>query len=275
MRNMRKYLKIVAILMITNLIMAISVHAQSEGKKNDIIGKEVTYKSGDVALKGYVAYDGSKKAERPAIIIVHEWWGSNEYVRTRARMLAELGYIAMAVDMYGDGKIADDPKTAGEYATPFYKNPAMAKERIEAAVEVLKKYPETNVSKMAAIGYCFGGSMVLNAAKMGMDFKGVVSFHGGLAGVPATTGTTKGKILVCHGGADKFISDDEISTFKSNLDSVKVPYQFIVYPGATHAFTNPEATAKGKKFKMPIEYNEAGDKKSWNDMKTFFKKIFK
>ena len=127
---------------------------------------------------------------------------------------------------------------------------------------------------MAAIGYCFGGSMVLNAAKMGMDFKGVVSFHGGLVTVPAKAGSTKAKILVCHGGADKFISEEDIKNFKGNLDSLKVTYTFIVYSNATHAFTNPDATANGKKFNMPIEYNEAADKKSWNDMKEFFATIF-
>ena len=116
--------------------------------------------------------------------------------------------------------------------------------------------------------------MVLNAAKLGMNFKGVVSFHGGLAGVPASPGVTKGKILVCHGGADKFISDSDIKNFKDNLDAVKVPYTFNTYAGATHAFSNSDATATGKKFSMPIEYNEAADKQSWNDMKQFFTLIF-
>src|SRR4029079_17160087 len=144
--------------------------------------------------------------KRPAIIVVPEWWGCTEYTRMRARMLAELGYIAIATDMYGDGKIADNPTDAQTYATPFYKDPVLGKSRIAAAVNKISTYPQADVNKMAAIGYCFGGSMVLNAAKLGMNFKGVVSFHGGLAGVPATPGTTKAKILVCHGAADKFIS---------------------------------------------------------------------
>jgi dienelactone hydrolase len=127
---------------------------------------------------------------------------------------------------------------------------------------------------MACIGYCFGGSMSLYAAKLGMPFKAVVSFHGGLAGVPAEAGKTTAKILVCHGGADKFISDEEIKTFRQNLDSVKVDYSFISYPGAVHAFSNPQATEMGKKFGIPIEYNEAADKKSWADMTAFFNKIF-
>jgi dienelactone hydrolase len=190
-------------------------------------------------------------------------------------MLAELGYIAIATDMYGEGKIANDPKAAQAYAMPFYNNPKMGLEKIEAAIAKLKEYQQTDVNKIAAIGYCFGGSMVLNASKMGLDLKGVVSFHGGLATVPADKGVVKGKILVCHGAADKFVSAADINAFRQNLDVVGVPYTFIEYPNATHAFTNPDATANGKKFNMPIAYNEAADKKSWKDMQAFLKEIFK
>lgn len=241
-------------------------------KKSSVKGEEITYNDGSVTLKGYVAYDATKKGKRPAVIVVPEWWGNNEYTRMRARMLAELGYIAIAADIYGDGKIAADPGKAQEYAGPFYQNPELGKGRIQAAIDKIKEYNQTDPKRIGAIGYCFGGSMVLNAAKMGMDLKDVVSFHGGLATVPATPGSTKAKILVCHGGADKFISAKDIKQFKHNLDSVRVPYTFIVYPGATHAFTNPESTANGKKFNMPITYNPSADKKSWEDMKMFFKK---
>lgn len=240
-----------------------------------IKGEEITYTAADgTILKSYVAYNENEKGKRPAIIVVPEWWGNNDYSKMRARKLAELGYIAIAVDMYGEGKLAANPTDALAFATPFYKDPQLGKGRLEAAVNKIKEYPQTDATKLAAIGYCFGGSMVLNAAKLGMDFKGVVSFHGGLATVPATAGTTKAKILVCHGGADQFISEADIKNFKSNLDSLKVPYTFNVYPDATHAFSNPDATANGKKFNMPIAYNEAADKKSWNDMKEFFKTIF-
>jgi dienelactone hydrolase len=248
----------------------------AQSRKTAVVGEEVTYKSADgTTLKGYVAYDESKKGKRPAIVVIHEWWGNNDYNRHRADMLAQLGYIAIAADMYGDGKIGNDPKEAGALAGPFYGNPQLAKERIEAAVNKIKEYAQTDASKMACIGYCFGGSMSLTAAKLGMDFKGVVSFHGGLAGIPAETGKTKAKILVCHGAADKFVSEEEIKNFRHNLDSVKAEYTFIAYPGATHAFTNPAATAMGKKFNMAVEYNAAADKKSWEDMKAFFKSIFK
>ena len=240
-----------------------------------IKGEEVTYSSADgTTLKGYVAYNEKQKGKRPAIIVVPEWWGNNDYSRMRARKLAELGYIAIAADIYGNGKIGATPAEAQALATPFYKDPQLGKARIEAAEKKIKSYPETDKDKIAAIGYCFGGSMVLNAAKMGMDFKGVVSFHGGLATVPATKGSTTAKILVCNGAADKFISEADIKNFRSNLDSLQVPYTFIDYPNATHAFTNPASTANGKKFNMPIEYNEAADKKSWDDMKQFFVVIF-
>lgn len=248
----------------------------AQNRRAAVVGEEISYKSADgTVLKGYVAYDEAKKGKRPAIIVIHEWWGNNEYSRHRADMLAQLGYIAIAVDMYGNGKEGPTPKEAGELAGPFYSNPQLAKERIEAAVNKIKEYAETDASQMACIGYCFGGSMSLTAAKLGMDFKGVASFHGGLAGIPAEAGKTKAKILVCHGAADKFISDEEVKNFRHNLDSVKVDYQFISYPDATHAFTNPGSTANGQKFNIPIAYNAAADKKSWEDMKDFFKTIFK
>ncbi len=247
----------------------------AQTRKTSVVGEEITYKSADgTILKGYVAFDEAKKGKRPAIVVIHEWWGCNDYVRQRADMLAALGYIAIAADMYGEGKQGNDPKEAGALAGPFYGNPQLARERIEAAVNKIKGYEQTNAGEMACIGYCFGGSMSLFAAKLGMDFKGVVSFHGGLAGVPAEAGKTKAKILVCHGAADKFVSEEEVNNFRHNLDSVKAEYTFIAYPDATHAFTNSQSTANGKKFNIPIAYNAAADKKSWEDMKVFFKTIF-
>ncbi len=267
---MKKY----SISILTVLFMASVFSINAQNVSPFIKGEEVTYTDGTNTLKGYVAYNENQQGKRPAIIVVPEWWGCNEYTRMRARMLAELGYIAIAADMYGDGKIADNPTDAQAAATPFYKDPQLGKTRIEAAVKKIMEYPQADAEKMAATGYCFGGSMVLNAAKLGMNFKGVVSFHGGLAGVPATTGTTKANILVCHGAADKFISAGEMKNFRDNLDAEKVAYTFKSYEGALHAFSNPNATALGKKYNMAIAYNEAADKQSWNDMKDFFKKIF-
>ncbi len=251
-----------------------SLFTTSAQSGSTVKGEEVTYAVDGVAMKSFIAYDSKKTGKRPAILVIPEWWGNNEYTRTRARMLAELGYIAIAVDMYGEGKVANDPKEAGELATPLYQSPQLDQQRMQGAINKIKQHPQTDTANIAAIGYCFGGSMVLNAAKLGMKLKGVVSFHGGLATVPATAGTTRAAILVCHGGADNFISEEEIKQFKTNLEDMKVPYTFKVYEGATHAFTNPLATATGKKFNMPIAYHEEADKQAWLDMKQFLAKIF-
>ena len=222
---------------------------------------------------GFVAYNDNEKGSRPAIIVVPEWWGLNDYTRSRAKQLAGLGYIAMAIDMYGNGKLGTDPKMAQELATPYYNDPTMAKTHIHAAIEKIKTFPQADTSRIAAIGYCFGGFIVLNAAKLGADLKGVVTFHGGLGGVAPQKDLLKAKILVCHGGADEF-ENPHVAEFKKQMDSVGADYTFKVYPNATHAFSNPAATETGKKFNMPIAYNAAADSASWNDMKEFFKKIF-
>ncbi len=234
----------------------------------------VSYTADTITSKGYVAYDEKKQGKRPGILVVHEWWGLNDYPKKRAKQLAEMGYIAIAVDMYGDGKVAANPQEAMAMATPFYKNPELAKTRLDAAIKKLKKYAQTDTTNIAAIGYCYGGYVVLNAAKLGADLKGVVSFHGSLAGVPPHKDLLKAKVLVCHGEADKFESPQEIAAFKKGMDSVGADYTFKTYANATHAFTNPASTETGKKFNMPIEYNAAADTASWNEMKTFFGKIF-
>ncbi|ANE51754.1 dienelactone hydrolase family protein [Flavisolibacter tropicus] len=237
--------------------------------------ENVTYTEDTVTANGYIVYDAAKEGKRPAVLVVHEWWGQNDYTRSRAKQLAELGYIAMAVDMYGDGKTAANPKEAEAMAMPFYKNPQMTLTRLEAAMNKLKTYPQVDTANMAAIGYCYGGFVVLNAAKLGAPLKGVVSFHGNLSGVQPKKDLLKANILVAHGAADKFVSEAEVAAFKKSMDSIGANYTFKAYPNATHAFTNPAATETGKKFNMPIEYNGAADTASWNDMKAFFATIFK
>jgi len=233
----------------------------------------VSYMLDGTNYKGFVSYDTNVQGIRPAVLVVHEWWGLNDYSRMRAKKLAELGYIAMAVDMYGDGKTGDDPKAAQALATPYYKDPTLAKTRLDAAINKLKTFPQTDTGRMAAIGYCYGGFIVLNAAKLGADLKGVVSFHGDLAGVAVNKDLLKAKILVCHGDSDQFVNP-EVAGFKKSMDSAKVDYTFKHYANATHAFTNPAATENGKKFNMPIKYDAEADAASWNDMKDFFKRIF-
>ena len=181
----------------------------------------------------------------------------------------------MAIDMYGNGKRGDNPDTAGKLAGPFYQNPASAKPYFDAAIARLNKYSQTDTSKYGAIGYCFGGAQVLNMAKMGENFKAVVSFHGNLNAAPAQKDMLKAQILVCHGGADPFVPQAEVDQFKKQMDSIGAKYTFKVYDSATHAFTNPNATAMGEKFKIPIKDNAAADTASWKDMKEFFNTVFK
>lgn len=233
----------------------------------------INYTVDTLKMNSYVVYDETKQGSRPAILVVHEWWGLNDYAKRRARMLAELGYIAMAVDMYGNGRVGNDPAAAQALAMPYYQHPDMAKKIFDAAVAELKKNSNVDQSKMAGIGYCFGGGMLLNFARMGEPLNAVVSFHGSLLGTPANKELTKAEILICHGEKDDFVNS-EVAPFKKQMDSIGAKYTFKSYPNATHAFTNPDATEMGKKFSMPIEYNAAADSASWNDMKDFFVRIF-
>lgn len=248
--------------------------SDSVSTTQDIREDAVTYTSGSTTLKGYVYYDAGNSAKKPIVLVTPEWWGLTEYPKMRARLLAGMGYLAMAVDIYGDGKTADDPDAAGKAAGPFYQNPQEGKARMDAALAKARTYAQADTSKTAAIGYCFGGTMVLNAAKLGSDFDGVVSFHGGLEGVPANKDLLRSKILVAHGGADSFVPESQVAAFRKGLDSIGASYTFKIYPDATHAFTNPDADKKAEKFKMPIKYNGTADTASWNDMKAFLQTLF-
>jgi dienelactone hydrolase len=237
--------------------------------------ENVTYEGDGATMKGYVVYDENNAAARPGVLVVHEWWGLVEYSKMRARELAKLGYVAMAIDMFGNGDTAATPQEAMKATGPYYNDPQKAKRRFDAALVKLKTYSQVDPDKIAAIGYCFGGTQVLNMAKLGDDLKAVVSFHGGLPGVTPARDVTKAKILVCHGGDDKFVSKPQVDQFRKSMDSAGVAYSFKVYPGATHAFTNPASTENGKKFNLPIAYNAAADSASWKDMKEFFDQTLK
>lgn len=238
----------------------------------NVRSEAVTYKDDTTTLQGYIAYDANDSTKRPAVLVVPEWWGVVDYTRKRAEDLAKLGYVAITVDMYGNGKTAANPDEAMKFATPFYQHPDMAKKRFEAALDEIKKHPQVDTSRIGAIGYCFGGSIVLNAARMGENLDAVVSFHGGLQGVTPQKNMLKAKVLVCHGGSDTFVPQSQVDVFKKQMDSVGADYTFKVYPNSTHAFTNPESDANAKKFNMPIAYNAAADSASWKDMKEFFEK---
>jgi dienelactone hydrolase len=206
----------------------------------------------------FAAGDENQTGKRPLVFVVHEWWGLNDYAKSRAKQIAELGYYAIAVDMYGDGKVARTPDEAKGLAMPFYKDPALAVTRLKGVWNKTIRNPLVDSTRIAGIGYCFGGGMLLNAAKMGMPFTGVVSFHGSLAGVPPKA-PMKTKFLICHGQVDKTVSPQDVAIFKKQMDSVGADYVFKEYAGATHAFTNPASTETGRKFNMPIEYNAAAD----------------
>jgi dienelactone hydrolase len=241
--------------------------AETAANAPRIKGEEVSYESDGVTFKGYIAWDENKTGERPGVLVVHEWWGHNEYARKRARMLAELGYTALAVDMYGDGKQANHPNDAMKFAGEVVSNLASATARFNAAKALLGKHPTTDGSKTSAIGYCFGGGVVLHMARAGVDLDGVASFHGSLGTeTPAEAGTVKAKLLVANGAADPFVTPEQIAAFEKEMADAGVDLTFINYPGAMHSFTNPDADELGKRFDLPLAYNAEADAKSWAEL---------
>jgi dienelactone hydrolase len=229
----------------------------------------ITYKVGDVSFKGHLAYDDSIKGKRAGVLVVHEWWGLNDYARKRADQLAGLGYVAFAVDMYGEGKTTDHPKEAGEMAGAVRKNAKEWLARAKAGLKILAEHPMVDAEKLASIGYCFGGSTSLQLAFAGENLKVVVSFHGALmTPTDAQTKSIKAKILVCHGADDSFIPQKAIDSFRGALDKANVAYTFESYKGAVHSFTVPDADKHGNK---GMSYNADADKKSWASMLALFK----
>ncbi len=236
--------------------------------------EEISYQADGVTLTGYLAYRKDIEAQ-PAVLVVHEWWGHNNYARKRAEMLAQLGYTAFALDMYGDGKLAEHPSDAKKFMTEVLEKSGAVAARFNAAMDILKQQPIIDSQKIAAIGYCFGGSTVLNMARSGTDLKGVVSFHGGLQGLAPLSDSVNAKMLVLNGAADPFISEEHKAAFKTEMDNAGIDYEFIDYPDVKHSFTNPEASTFGEKFDLPLEYNAEADADSWQRMKVFLAEIFK
>lgn len=240
--------------------------------------REIPYQIADgTRLIGYYAYDDSIKGPRPGVVVVHEWWGLNDYAKRRARDLAGLGYSALAIDMYGDGKNTEHPKDAMAFMQAALKDSSAASARFQAGLDLLKQQPQTDPRKLAAIGYCFGGAVVLNAARQGVPLAGVVSFHGALATqTPATAGAVKAKILVEHGALDSMVTADNVAAFKTEMDKAGADYRFVSLEGAKHGFSNPDADrlGHGEHGGPDIGYNKAADVKSWADMQAFLKKIF-
>lgn len=235
----------------------------------------VQYNIDGQSFTAFYAKPAKITAKTKTILIVHEWWGLNEYPKFKALQIAKEGNIGFCIDMYGTGKIASTPQDAQALANPFYQDPEFSYARFKAGYDQAMRIKGADSSKVAAIGYCFGGSVVLNAAKMGIPVDAVVSFHGGLAGIPVEKEKLRAAVLVCNGAADSFVSPEEINTFKQQMAAANADLTFIDYPEATHAFTNPKATETGKKFSMPIAYNSAADKQSWIDFNKFLKEKVK
>lgn len=241
----------------------------------DVKGKVLTYRGGGAELTGYLAWDDKLEGKRPGILVVHEWWGHNDYVRERARQLAAMGYTALALDMYGDGKQASHPADAKKFMTEVISNMDLAKARFRAAMDLLEQQPTVNAEDIAAIGYCFGGAVVLHMARFGYELDGVASFHGNLSTQsPARKGDVQARVLVLHGADDPFIPQEQIDAFKAEMQAANVDYEFIAYPGAVHSFTSKAADEHGQKFDLPLAYNEEADRKSWAELDRFLVELF-
>ncbi|HMP76465.1 MAG TPA: dienelactone hydrolase family protein [Kiritimatiellia bacterium] len=232
-----------------------------------LVEQEVDYSDGTTTMKGFLVWDDATEGLRPGVLVVHEWWGHNEYARRRARELAREGYIAMAVDMYGEGRTAEHPKDAGAFAGEVMGNMAQAAARFRAARVFLETQTQTDPARLAAIGYCFGGGMVLHMARIGEDLAVVASFHGSLRTVSsARPGEVRARVLVYHGGADVLVPPEDVVAFEQEMTKAGVNYKFVTYPDAPHSFTSPEADDKAVKFELPLGYDAEADRASWADL---------
>ena len=224
----------------------------------------VTYTDGETTMKGFIVYDDATEAKRPGLVMVPEWWGITKHIHNEARMFGQQGYTVFIADMYGDAKTADNPKDAGALSASVMKNPTVMESRFNAARDQLVKQATVNPQRIGAVGYCFGGAVVLNMARAGSDLAAVAGFHASLGlNTPATApGTVKAKILVLNGADDPFAKREQYDALKKDFDAAKVDYRIIEYPGAVHAFTNPESTELGKKFNLPLRYDANADQEA-------------
>ncbi|MCF8052593.1 MAG: dienelactone hydrolase family protein [Desulfobacterales bacterium] len=237
-----------------------------------VVTETVTYQHGGQPLQGILAWDDAISGKRPGVLVVHEWWGLNDYVKDRARRLAEMGYVAFAPDMYGVGKVTEHPSKAGEWMKTITENVEFWRHRALAGLSVLKSSAFVDTDRIAAIGYCFGGTTVQQLAYAGANLRGVVSFHGSpLLPGEGEAAQVRAKILICHGAADPFTQPDQLQKYLSEMGASGLDWQFIAYGGARHSFTNPGADAKGME---ALAYNRTADMRSWAHMKLFFEEIF-
>ncbi len=253
------------------LAMAAVLLSQSPGNA-DVKTRELEYRQGETVLQGFIAWDDAARGKRPGVLVVHEWWGHNEHARNQARRLAEAGYVGLALDMFGKGKVATHPQDAQAFVNEVTKDPAVLAARFNAALEQLKRDPHVDTTRIAAIGYCFGGAVVLDMARAGAPLGAVVTFHGALATkTPAQSGKVKARGLVLTGGADPFVPPEQVEAFKREMQAAGGRFEVISYPGAKHGFTNPDAA----KYGMPqLAYDADADRQSWTAMLKLFKEVF-
>jgi len=250
------------------IVLALCAHASAELRT-----QVIEYTQGDAVLEGYLAYDDAVKGKRPGVVVVHEWWGINPYIKSRVEQLAKIGYIAFAADIYGKGVRTTHPEEAGKFSGKYRQDRPLLRARAQAGLDILKKHDMTDPKKVAAIGYCFGGTTVLEMARGGLDVLGVASFHGGLdAPAPGEPKPIKAKILVLHGADDAFITPEQIRAFQDEMRKSGADWQMILFGGAVHGFTNPDADKVGIK---GIAYNRSADVRSWEYLKLFFTEIFR
>lgn len=251
------------------MFLVLSISASAYGELRTEV---VEYTHGDTVLEGYLAYDDAVEGKRPGVLVVHEWWGLNPYIKKRAEQLAGLGYIAFAADIYGKGKRASTSEEASALAGVYNKDRHLMRSRAQAALEVLRNHSLVDAGRLAAIGYCFGGTTVLELARSGAALAGVASFHGGLSTpYPEDAVNIKGKVLAMHGADDPFVNAEQVAVFQEEMRKAGVDWQMILYGGAVHSFTNP---ASGNDPSKGVAYNEKADRRSWEAMKLFFKEIF-
>ncbi len=261
----------------TQLIAALFALVIATPALAEIKEEPVSYKDGETTMKGFVAYDTAKSGKRPGLVLVHEWWGITKHMHNEAHRFAREGYTVLIADMYGDAKTADNPKDAGALSGSVMKNAQTMESRFTAARQELAKQASVDPARIGAVGYCFGGAVVLNMARAGADLAGVAGFHASLGlNTPAPApGAVKAKILVLNGADDPFVKKEQYVTFKSDLDAAKADYRVIEYPGAVHAFTNPEATALGQKFNLPLRYDAKANQEAEAEASKFFAQVFK
>lgn len=235
----------------------------------------VRYGSGGTPLQGYLVWDDAVEGRRPGVLVVHEFWGLNDYARSRARQLARLGYTAFALDLYGDGKAATHPGDATAFMRAVMARADVMQKRFVAAQTVLQQEESVDPGRIAAIGYCFGGYVVLQMARAGVPLRAVASFHGMLdTDRPAAPGAIAGKVAVFNGADDKMVSPESIAAFRQEMQHAGVDYEFVAYPGARHGFTNPEADAIARRFDLPVAYDAAADQDSWQRLQQLLATAF-